>query len=508
MNKKITLSVTLLSSLSFFAKSQVSIPGNFLDRIDKTDSSALMLYTSIKSSSVVGSSYLKALNPTTKISFNSNYPRGYNDGPVWKGKGFTTELHFGVSGKKNNLSFTFFPTIFFSQNQSFDLAPHDSFSDVNPFNYEYGSKQIDWVQRYGPDPYIFIHPGQSEIKYQFGAFHTSISTQNYSLGPSTFNPIILSRQASGFPHFRFGSDPFALKIQDLSLGLFETNILFGLLSESDYYDNNQQNDSRYLNGLSIAYSPSLASGLTIGFSKMLYKDTRFFQPIDLLSTFYIKDNGVVKSDTVGRNDTFDQVASISLDWNFPAVGFRAYVEFAKNDFTGDARWTLLEPEHGRGYTLGFEKSTLLKSEKILSIIYEHTNISINSAFLWRPPPTFYVHTVNRQGYTHNGQMLGAGIGPGGNSDHFGIVLSEKDRKLGLLIQRVEANRDYFILNIRQIDLHDVEYSLGLFFQKETSKTILSLETTFSHNFNRYFLEDENNVYLGFTTKFKLFPQKK
>ncbi len=334
---------------------QVSIPGDYFNRIDKyTDSTALTFYSSIQNQNKNGFLFL---DPFIKSSFNSNYPRGYNDGAVWKGKGLTVEGHAGFQGRKGKLSFTFFPVAYFSQNASFELAPLNSPSR-NRFAYQFENR-IDWVQRYGDQSFFAFHHGQSEVRFELGSFIPSISTQNYSLGPAIFNPILLSRQAGGFPHVRLGSKPFKIKIKEQSLGLFEVNSTFGLLSESDYFDGKSNNDKRYINTISLAYSPSFLPELTLGINRVAYKQTRFFEPADFFATIYTVDNGVIDGDAISTNDTFDQMASITSEWNLPTAGFRTYVEFAHNDHTK----LKYEPEHSRAFTLGFEKRILLMSGK-------------------------------------------------------------------------------------------------------------------------------------------------
>ncbi len=475
---------------------QVSAPGSFFKPFDiYNDSSTLAFHSSVNNNEEKAFSLI---NPQARVSVNSNYPRGLNDGPVWKGKGVTSELHLGASGKLGVLSYTFYPVIYHSQNLSFDLAPQAN-SSISPYGYQYTGGLgggIDWVQRYGGDSFAAFHPGQSEIKLQLGKFLSSVSTQNYSVGPSVFNPIILGRQGSGFPHFRIGSNPLNLKIKNVALGKLEANFLIGLLTESDYFDNNTGNNTSYFNGLFLAYTPPFLENLTLGFNKALYKETGRFSAQDLVSVIKVLD-------TATFNGQFDQIASATMEWKFPEVGFRAYLEFAFNDYGGAYKW--IEPEHSRAYTLGFEKYTQFKNEDQLNITYEHTNLSRNHTYMWRAEPTFYVHSVNHQGYTNRGQLLGAGIGPGANSDMLQVKYLHRNHVFGLGAQRIEHNKDYFAVNIKDRRLHDIEYSIGSFYQIDLTKIALSLELLYSKNHNRYyvFYNHETNLYVSIQAIYKL-----
>ncbi|NQZ75647.1 MAG: hypothetical protein HRT61_05980 [Ekhidna sp.] len=495
MSRSITLLILLLICSSSTA--QISIPGFYLERIDKLgDSTTLSLYTSIREQPKTG---FNLLNPMLKGSLNTDYPRALNDGAVWVGRGFGLEAHGGFNGRIGKLSYTFFPVLFAAQNSG-----HFRGDDAPDFRYQF-SNRIDWVQQYGEGVFMKIHPGQSEIRFNTGNFVAALSTQNYSLGPAVFNPIILSRQAGGFPHFRLGLEPTQIRIKNKIIGKIETNLIIGLLDESDYYDENHKNDARYINMLTVAFAPSFLPGLKLGFNKSLYKQTQFFENADLFSTFVILDDGVLNGDTLSPNDAFDQLASVTMDWKFEQVGLRVYAEFAKNDFTSSSkfRFTASEPEHTRAYTIGLEKEIKTKKGNKTLIGYEHTNLSRNQAFLWRATPSYYAHSVNRNGYTHNGQILGAGIGPGGNSDHLSIVTSYPKIDVGVLLQRIEYNRDYFVTNIADFARHDIEYSINGFFRKDYKSMKVLVESSLSYNYNKYFLSDRVNFYIGAGTLLKL-----
>lgn len=487
---KVTIPLVLWALMPLPGFSQVFIPGDVHDPIDKLgDSTTLTFYSSVKPSTEDSFDWNDIFFKTSR---NGEYARGYNDGPVWKGKGYTFELHSGFMGRKGKFSYSLNPVIFYAINDHFFIP--DVQLSFHELGYPY-SRKIDWVQRYGDNSVVKLHPGQTEFRYDVGRFVASVGTQNYSVGPSNYNPIILSRQAGGFPHLRLGLKPTFLTSKK-NIAKIETNLLFGMLKESDYFDDDSDNDNRYFNGLFVAVSPAALPDLTIGFNKVLYKQSRYFQGRDLISTLFIIDTGVVDGDTLSPNDSFDQLASLSIEWKFPENGFRAYAEFAKNDFTSAGaglRPTAVEPEHSRGYTIGFEKILKTKKGADLIITYEHTNLSVGHA-PWRPTPSFYAHTVNRQGYTHDGQILGAGIGPGGNSDHLGFRLKKADLSILFLLQRIERDRDYFVRNIRNSNAHDIEYSITGGAQWRYDRFDLFVEGVLSHNYSRnYGSEDLTNI---------------
>ena len=57
-----------------------------------------------------------------KTHINSAYPRGYNDGPTWLGRGLTQEVNVGMRLIIGRLSMTFLPNIFYSQNGNLGIS--------------------------------------------------------------------------------------------------------------------------------------------------------------------------------------------------------------------------------------------------------------------------------------------------------------------------------------------------------------------------------------------------
>ena len=494
---------SLIGSTGILAQN-ISVPGVYLYDFNKlNDTTKLAFYSSIREKPGQGFQWL---DPFVKSTYNSGYVRSYDDGANWRGRGLNLEGYAGFQGKLGAFSYTFYPQVGFAQNMDTQLLTDLINQNRNPFNYQLDAR-IDWVQRYGSESFTYFHLGQSEISYDFGKVALSASTQNYEAGPSNFNQIILGRNAAGFPHSRISLEPIDLKIRKKDIGKIEANLIHGLLYESEYFDVDTENDNRYLTGLFVAYQPSFLKDLTLGFNRVMYKQTQYFDTGDLFSLFYNNDSDTLTSGRSTGNDAFDGIASFTLEWKLPNSGFRTYLEYARNDFTGSIRTSLIEPEGGqRAYTIGFEKAIITPKGYVLYIQYEHTNLSRGPVIVYRSvDSSYYTHGVNRQGYTHNGQIIGAGIGPGGSSDNLGLKLIKNDSRIGLLVQRIEANRDYFHRNIQSAELHDQEYTGTIFFAKTKNNLEFIGEVGYSHNFNKYYVVRRNikNVFGSVGFSFKL-----
>ena len=509
--------ITLFVQYQIQVFSQILIPGSYDKMLNdltllRTDSIVQLSYRS-KIEYKDANQYINVLPINTMLSFNSAYPRSFNDGPVWQGKGLTYQLNAGIQMKYGLLKATFYPGVYLSQNSEYELANVNP--RQNPLNYQFGiSQNVDFVQRFGNASFAKAYWGQSEISLGNEKIRMAISSQNFTLGPAKYNSIVLSDAAPGFPHLILGTpEKVNLQLKGKDLGNIEANLFYGLLSESAYFDTISDNDYRYINGLSVAYEIPGIQGFTIGFQRSLFKNTKYFENADLYSMFKIKDNGIVV-DAIGDtvlitgNDTFDQLASLSLEWRIPETDMRVYMEFAKNDFNGSERRLLVEIEHSRAYTFGLEKLYSLPKRNLL-LGYEHTFLPRYISYQWRPNPPFYTHHIARQGYTHQGQLLGAGIGPGTTSDRADLIFINPRGVFGINFQRRRIDEDYFVMRIPDDTSkefrHDVEYTLGGIFSRENEKYVYGLQVDLSYRFNMYYehKNDMVNLYSNLFLRYKL-----
>ncbi|WP_258103499.1 capsule assembly Wzi family protein [Marinoscillum sp. MHG1-6] len=504
MRNKISLLISFLL-IGFYSQAQVFVPGSHFEhtkRLEELKKDSLP-YLTIQPSIRYESEGFSLIAPLSQTSLNTSYARSYNDGPVWKGKGLTQELHAGFQYKKGLFSATIYPVIFASQNASYPLASVNP--NQNPYNYQFGlSPKFDFVQRYGNSGFIYAHPGQSEISFGNDHFRIAASTQNFTLGPAAYNGIMMSNSAPGFPHLMIGTpQKINLKLKNIELGKLEANVFYGLLKESDYYDSIKSNDQRFITGLSLGYEVPYIDGLTIGLNRVMYKNTEYFESRNLYALFRNDENKTnLLGDTLSlANDAFDQLASVFIEWKLPAEDLRLYFEFARNDFGGSFRQTLLEIEHSRAYTLGLAKVFFTKSGKDLYMAFEHTYLPRYDSYNYRPTPAFYTHGMNLHGYTNDGQLLGAGIGPGSVSDYFELTRYSSNEKAGFSLQRIRFDEDYYIARVKPNDFskvlrHELELTLGLHYARQTGRWLWGIDSKFSYRFNMYYEKknDKMNLY--------------
>ena len=351
---------------------------------------------------------LKLYGPEWFNSYNTKAPYGQNDGALWQGKGYNTSLTAGARLEAYGLELTFKPQVSWSQNREFEFM-----TGVYGSEYSYFWKgNIDLVQRYGDSSFWTFDWGDTEIRYSWKKFTAGFGFQSPWLGPAWLNPMLGSNNAGTYPKFDVGlrKTKIYMPYTNWYLGEIEGRAWLGYLTESDYFDNDSTNDHRQLTGFSVAYSPSILPELTLSINKISLarwdeKSAKYLNPL------------------YDSNEFEDQKASFGADLLFPTVGFEVYGELGVDDYNGRG---FADPFHTMIYTVGAIKELtfikkVTKSKLVSELIFEWSNFGMSQDFQleWKYMG-YYSHSLISQGYTQNGQIIGAGSGYFGNSQYIAL----------------------------------------------------------------------------------------
>lgn len=429
--------------------------------------------------------------------YNSAFPRSPNDGVVWAGKGLTGAISAGAEVRWGFLSATAYPTVYWSENRAFELAPV-SYSNRSRYAYPW-HRNIDLPQRFGDASFAKVDPGQSGIRADLGAFTVGFSWENLWWGPAFRNPVVMSNAAGGFPHVDLGTRT-ALRSR---IGELEFRTIWGRLDESAYFDTIPGNGRRFLTGLVLGYRPSFLPGFSLGATRVLYQQWPSGGPrarhiFDFFGEVF--NEGRVLPDGSVFNDSTDQMLSVIMEWKLPREEFAVYLEWARNDFAGKLRDFLVEPDHSRGYSAGFQKY-LGGAARGVRVRGEVTTLGSTKTSLVRSSPTFYTHGFAIQGYTQRGQLLGAWIGPGGQSQLLQIDRYFPSGRWSLFFERVRYNDDFFFnqpVVAYAYEYHQVDLTLGLGISRLVGGGTIGGQVELTRRLNRYFRrgDDETNLKLG------------
>ncbi|MGB4774732.1 MAG: capsule assembly Wzi family protein [Daejeonella sp.] len=366
---------------------------------------------------------------TWQQQYNSNQPYGWNDGAMIPAKGYQTMLSGGVFAKLGPLSIQLRPEYVYAANQDFEIL------DI----YQ-GAPDIQ--SRFGNTAYHKTTWGQSSIRLTFGPVSMGLSNENLWWGPGMRNSLLMSNNAPGFKHLTFNTvRPLRTPVGSLEMQVISAKLEgsgYSIL-ESDPHDS----DWRYLSALVINYQPKWIPGVFLGLTRSFqayHKDLRgswdyipFFTPYQKINT--------------NDGDPFDrdQLTSVYLRWLFTKAHAEVYLEFGKNDNDYNWRDFIGAPEHSRAYIVGMRKLVPLKSskEEFIQVNAEITQMSQSIDRLIRNSGAWYYHSGVNHGYTHKGEVLGAGVGPSGNLQSLDVSWIKGFKKIGLQLERYVHDDDYY-----------------------------------------------------------------
>jgi hypothetical protein len=396
-----------------------------------------------------GRGITRPLPLTLKQQYNSHHPYGWNDGSMIPAKGYQVQLSFGLYSSIGPLSIHLQPEIVYAQNAAFNTFTFRSDSTWKSY-YQSVINVIDQPDRLSDKSYTRFFPGQSSIRFNYKQLSLGLSSENLWWGPGVRNSLIMSNNAPGFLHVSFNS----IKPVTTPIGSFEWQVVAGKLKSSGIQPDTTKTfegrklfvpkpkDDRYLNGMVVTFQPKWTKGLHFGFSRVFYLIST-----DLQKSFdgYLPVIGkFFKSKTPDEdNKKRDQLLSFFVRLILPTEKAEVYGELGRNDHSHDMRDFLLEPEHSRAYIIGFKKNFETSKSTELQLMGEFANLKMPSTILLREQQSWYTHYQVRDGYTNHGQVIGAGIGPGGSSQTVGLAHLSGINKLGLTLERVVHNNDFY-----------------------------------------------------------------
>ena len=386
----------------------------------------------------------KIYGPEWFSSYNSAAPYGQNDGALWQGRGFNTALTTGLRLEGYGFELTFKPQVSWSQNKEFDYTRPSYAGDLykgkaDTYGY-YGVPCEDAPQRFGNESFWTYDWGDTEVRYTWHNITAGFGTQTIWLGPAKINPIIHSNNAPSYPKVDIGlrKTKMIMPYFGWDLGDIEFRGWWGKLSESDWFDNDDNNNSNLISGLALSYQFPFLKELTLGFNRTMLSK---YSDMSKYTLFNIYVPGL---STSGGTDDSDQRVSFTVDYKMDKVGFEVFLEWGRNDFSPSEERYIRYPFHTEGWTFGAIKSFNmpfnLKAELQLELTHLECSQDYDRLLDWYT--TFYCHNLITQGYTNRGQWLAAGIGTGGNSQYLGLKVYHSRGFVEIFGQRINPDLDY------------------------------------------------------------------
>jgi len=451
-----------------------------------------------------GNGELRLLPIVWQQQYTTHHPYSMNDGAMIPSKGYETLFSAGVYAKLGPLSIQLRPEFVFAENANYVLM-----SQINngaAFFKEYRGYigSIDQPERFGNGHYQKLNWGQSSIRLNFGPASIGLSNENLWWGPGIRSSLLMSNNADGFKHLTLNTT----RPVKTPIGSFETQIIAGRLEASGIQPAkslnlpNKSSDWRYLSAIVFVYQPKWVPNLFLGFDRSftIYRKQMgngFFDYFPIFSAVakrnypYSFDTNTTTEDDVPR----DQRLSLFARWVMPESKSEIYVQYGKNDHNYDLRDVISEPEHSRAYVAGFRKLVpLTNPDTYIQVGLEVTQLEAAGTKNIRGAAYFY-NNRQVQGYTNNGQVMGAAIGSGSDMQSLDVSWVNGLKRIGLQFERIVQNNGLMYRSVNDTRRHWIDLGVTGKLDWDYKGFILNGELAYIRSLNyQYRFENQQAFY--------------
>jgi len=388
-----------------------------------------------------------------KLQYVGDHPYEWNDGVMLPAKGWQQYLNAGFNLKWKQFELQMAPEFVAAQNLNFEGFSADM-DEIQWRDYYRFQNFIEQPEQFGNGKYTGLFLGQSFLKYNFKNNTISLSTANQWWGPTKRNALILSNNAGGFPHISIANK----KQIQTKIGAFNYEFVWGLLKNGNWqpsqptktYRGNKlyvpkPDTSRMFQGVNINYTPKWFKNLTVGISQSYVQYTHqiasIMQYVPIKNIVHRLPNDLPNKPII--------LTAFNFNYQLPAANANLYGEFGWNLNQTTSRNFMLQPDKGIASVLGFSKIFPTTRKYYWEFLAEMANLQLQTRaeqFSIGAPTSWYLGADVVQGYTHNGQVLGAGIGPGATSQTIELNWRKATNRIGLSAERRLHNNDFYVFS--------------------------------------------------------------
>jgi hypothetical protein len=366
-----------------------------------------------------------------------------DDGPAWNGRGANLFVRAGFAFDYTWFHAVLAPELWYAQNKSFETFPSpDSARSSLSSPWYVQPQSIDLPSRFGVRPVSYLGLGESAVWATVGPVDLGVSTSTQHWGPAERGALVIGADAPGVPRiFARTSHPVRTRAGSLSATVFA-----GTLTESRYFDRNEDNDLRSITAWNVAWSSADSGGFTVG---LAHAEQRAGERIG-------------GSDSAQRiHGPSDQINEVYAQYRDPRSGIRAWVELGRAGALPTARRFFTVPYQGITYVVGAERALALIGGSLL-LSFEAANLEQPTDVRGGARQDFYTSADIPQGWSQRGQILGNAAGPGAQSQWASVDWVAKRWSLGIFGDRVRSNEDALIRQyLAYPNRHDVTIRGGL-----------------------------------------------
>lgn len=381
---------------------------------------------------------------------NSLLPRSFNDGNMYPARGWQERYSIGVNLKLLIFDINYQPEKITVQNLTQEYYAGNTQDGNFMFKY-FGmvANYIDNFRQFGFDRIEESTLGQSRAGIKFKYMAAGVSNENIWWGPGKRNSLVFTNNAAGFKHYYLKTvDPIKTYI-----GNFELAGVVGKLDTTKYTDIDQELlnicrpckvfknlDEREIDGITINWQPKWIPDFYIGYA---YSRQYYRHAIDALGNTI---------NFFSKNLPKQEIGSMFFRFALPEDHSEFYGEIGMPDET-PWPWKFFKKNIKPGYIFGVTKLVPLNFlNSYFNVNAEFTQLQIMDprkvfyqgiANVGGQPNSWYTSTEVQQGYSNNGQLMGASIGPGSNNQSISLSWNKGYNKIGIFVERTAYNNDFY-----------------------------------------------------------------
>jgi hypothetical protein len=418
--------------------------------------------------------------------YNSHHPYGWNDGPLSFSKGYQYLVSGGVYMHWRNIHLTLRPEYFQTASDQYETS-------------------ADWGQVNPSLNKVII--GQSNLRIDLGPIGITAGANNLWRGPGIISSLLMTNNAQGFQHLGLNT----IRPIKTPLGSFEVSIFGATLTqnatqgfENKYLRTASINkNTRYINMLTLAYSPIFFKNFYLGANRVFHQFTRTTTSKNFMRDYVPVTLPLFRNVYQDNAEAIDQLISGFVKYLFPKEHAELYFEYGWNDGKSNLRDLLLDNSHSSASVLGFRKLHYLNNNSFLNFEFEATRMAQTPSFLQREAGNWYSHNLLLSGYTNENQILGTGIGSGNNIQSFILSWNYYFNKIGIKFQKISQNPsggiNLFDINGGRSNWND--YTYGLIAKKRFNNILFNFNIDWVHSNNYLWQENKKreNFYIFLNT---------
>lgn len=440
---------------------------------------------------------IKSFTFTDNRLNNNALPISFNDGSFIPSVGLQERTSIGIQLQWRSLDINIEPQYLRAENLRQEVFKGNTL-DNNWWTryYYYIENNIDDYRKLGNSSINEFNLGQSRIGLKFNSWAVGASNENIWWGTGRNNSLVLTNNAAGFKH------AYLQTVKPIStyIGNFEAKLIVGILENTNYIHPDDSimrtiwggaiaskvMNNRNLQAITINWSPRWMPNFFIGYaySSQQYVSDSLFLNSNLKPTINEMTLGAIMFRYVLPKDHAEFYGEIGQPSQAPWPK-NFFTDSTKTGFVFGARKLFMSKSQNSFFDLSVE-ITQLQLMNPREIFVEGNPFGVPKYNSWYTSPNI------RQGYTHQGQLLGAAIGPGSNSQSISLSWNKGFNKFGFFVERLVHNSDFYhyayltgLLGFSRADAYWVDLNGGLEFQFKPYKNILLAGTYKNTNAMNY-----------------------